>query len=421
MHLRRIGGGSGMQHSAIAASAGASMPAHWKVLGRRRCPLSLGPRAVIDQAKHDLFGTKDVQDPITASYVWLADQQGHIALGLIATLLVCLPISDVVGGLWRTILCVMAAIGIFTFWIKKEWDDYHQTLKNARGSVFGFDKADIRWNMKTALFFFALGGAVVAAGFVSPWCIGLVVALFAWPAARITYWWLRRKLAFQQAGLPYLYRLANFHGDLDAKEVSTISALANMKERTQLFWHVVFGRDVVAPSDPPVRHLLICGPLSKGKTCLAVGIGCEFAFALGRCRYLSALELLELVAREDMAGDECDDEYNDGRLIWPLRDCDLLIMDDLDVGVATRKDGALKAVSLIRPEEYGNALKQFGGPDPQLGWLAGRRSVWVIDDPQKKDEWQTAIAKLLGVANTGVMVIDLEKAGPDGKPASVAA
>jgi hypothetical protein len=26
----------------------------------------------------------------------------------------------------------------------------------------------------------------------------------------IGVWWLRRKIAFQQAGLPYLYRLANF-------------------------------------------------------------------------------------------------------------------------------------------------------------------------------------------------------------------
>ena len=36
----------------------------------------LGLRRVLAQAAHDLYGTKDVQDAITASYVWLADQMG---------------------------------------------------------------------------------------------------------------------------------------------------------------------------------------------------------------------------------------------------------------------------------------------------------------------------------------------------------
>ncbi len=49
----------------------------------------LGLRRVLAQAAHDLYGTKDVQDAITASYVWLADQIGHLALGLIPTLLYC--------------------------------------------------------------------------------------------------------------------------------------------------------------------------------------------------------------------------------------------------------------------------------------------------------------------------------------------
>src|SRR5580658_5661221 len=40
-------------------------------------------------ATHDLFGTKDVQDAITASYVWMADQIGHVFFGLALTLLPC--------------------------------------------------------------------------------------------------------------------------------------------------------------------------------------------------------------------------------------------------------------------------------------------------------------------------------------------
>jgi len=405
-----------LEHSATIASVPAAAPPAQTSPGRALCSLSLGPSAVFNQAKHDLFGTKDVQDAITASYVWLADQQGHIALGLIPTLLACWAITDYAPRPWQTLSYVAAALAIFAYWAKKEEDDYRETLARAQGSVFPFDKTDIRWNMKTALFFFALGGAAVTAGYIGRWYLVLVVLLFVWPALRITYWWLRRKLAFQQAALPYLYRLANFHGNLDEKEVGAVCALANMKERRQRFWRVVFGRDVVPQSDPPVRHLLICGPLSMGKTCLAVGIGCEFAFALRRGRYLSAQELLELMAKNDM-GQE-DDEYNDGRLIWPWRKCDLLIVDDLDVGVATCKDSALKAASLIHPEEYENALRRFAGRDPPLDWLGRRRSAWVIDDPQMSGAWQATIARLLGVANTDVMVIDLGKVK---QPAGVAA
>ena len=56
----------------------------------------LGLRRVFTQVAHDLYGTKDVQDAITASYVWMADQIGHISLGLLPTLLF--------GWIWK-LLC----------------------------------------------------------------------------------------------------------------------------------------------------------------------------------------------------------------------------------------------------------------------------------------------------------------------------
>src|SRR6516225_10916903 len=55
----------------------------------------LGLRRVFTQVSHDLYGTKDVQDAITASYVWMADQIGHLTLGLVPTLLLCWFISGV--------------------------------------------------------------------------------------------------------------------------------------------------------------------------------------------------------------------------------------------------------------------------------------------------------------------------------------
>ncbi len=62
----------------------------------------LGFRRVFTQVAHDLYGTKDVQDAVTASYVWMADQIGHLALGLLPTLLF--------GWIWQ-LLCRSLGIG----------------------------------------------------------------------------------------------------------------------------------------------------------------------------------------------------------------------------------------------------------------------------------------------------------------------
>ena len=111
----------------------------------------LGVRRVFAQVSHDLYGTKDVQDVITASYVWMADQIGHLFLGLVPTLLVAWGICAIVPDGWfQTVLIIVAALGIFSYWVYKEKTDYQDTVARA-GKIFPFDSADITWNVKTAL------------------------------------------------------------------------------------------------------------------------------------------------------------------------------------------------------------------------------------------------------------------------------
>src|ERR1700761_1236444 len=95
----------------------------------------LGVRRVFAQVSHDLYGTKDVQDVITASYVWMADQIGHLFLGLVPTLLVAWAVTAFVPESvhWlKAPLIIIGALGIFAYWVSKERQDYTDTY-NRRG------------------------------------------------------------------------------------------------------------------------------------------------------------------------------------------------------------------------------------------------------------------------------------------------
>jgi hypothetical protein len=372
----------------------------------------LGLRRVLTQALHDLYGTKDVQDAITASYVWMADQIGHVTLGLVPTLLLCWiwrgiwacwigPGGAPSGVVWYAGLAVVTVLP-FCYWLYKEIIDFHDTQQRA-GKVFTFDADDIVWNVKTALLYFGIGGLFAVASFVSGCALVIVVLLTLWPAFRVAFWWLRRKLAFQQAGLPYLYRLANFTVAIDHPTMLLVADLANLRQRTVRFWKVCFGSDPIRINDPrPIRHILLTGDLGAGKTSLAVGIGTEFAFALGIGRYLTAAKLVQIAADADHVPPRMD--YDDGRILWPWKQCDLLIIDDVDAGVKTASGATAE---LIQPADLEKALSDIGAAP--LTWLGQRRSVWVLGNAAAAPAWKEAIAGLLGIGTSEITIIDLKR------------
>jgi len=353
-----------------------------------------GVREVLAVAQHDLFGTKDVQDVITASYVWLADQMGHISLGFLPTLaLACgwhaawswLVGPDAAGDLASAhplgfVLGLVTVVGVVLgVWGYKEAADLADSRRKA-GGVFPLDAVNLRQNVYTALFYFGFGSTLAASAFLGlGWLLGALV-LEVVPALAIALWWLRRKIAFQQAGLPYLYRLASFPSHLDPAEVDAVLSVAR------------------APRESgDTAHLIVVGPLGAGKTSLAVGIGTEFAFQLGLGRYLSLTKLLQLTrttTRDIEPERKGEPEYTDGRVLWPWRDAELLIVDDVDIGVG--RDACWPPVAA-----------EFLVCD--LRWLKRRRSVWVLGENEPLDAWRHVLAGALGLEHpTSIAIVRLQ-------------
>lgn len=372
-----------------------------------------GVREVWTAAHHDLFGTKDVQDAITASYVWMADQIGHVFLGLAPTLLLCwlwngvsalpgiqafffwppppgyLPVPRPLYGGY-----VLAALPVFAYWVYKELQDRADSRANARG-VFDFDDQDIEHNVLVALQFFATGGILAVSAFVSFWALVAAFILLSVLATLSAYWWLKRKLAFQQANLPYLFRLTNFPTPIpDGAQHEAVVQLSCAPGKGKPDWR---------------RHLIITGPLDVGKTSLCVGIGTEFAFHLGLARYMPLTDLLQW-AVDLQPGNPAPNvmDYDAGRYLWPWQAVELLLIDDVDIGLGG-------VPPLVKPYELRKtlaALLQHVVPlgSPPLGWIGPKRSVWVLGETANIPEWQEALAAILGIVPAEIGVVELHQA-----------
>jgi hypothetical protein len=353
---------------------------------------------VAKQASHDLFNTKDVQDTPTVSYAWMADQFGHFALGFEITYL--LSWFALYLG-WRDprVFVGLAVAVVFVF-VVKELIDYFSKRQQAidANSIFKFNRGEILFNVWTAQAYISFGAGVAGAALARP-TLGIIALLLGTPfALALGFWWLRRKITFQQAGLPYLYRLANFPNEIDRETAEYIVEMTKPGPSSA--------------ASPIGRHLIITGVQKSGKSSLAIAIGTEFAFRMGIGLYTSLVQLLRS-AMPDEDGRPGDPDFDTGRILWPWDQSDMLIIDDVDVVSDVIERSKLDATAERQALEVriDTLIAVTSRTNPEfLKTLKERRTVWVLCDADNPTlaKWQTKIAGIMGTGPADIRTLRLE-------------
>lgn len=344
----------------------------------------------------DAYG-KEVQTAATYSYTWLADQFGHVCLGIIfdfvATVLSALVMQwvglihqfELVKGIWPGLILVV--IGA-TVW---EWKAYSSAVKQATG-VFPVDSKSLRANAIIAAAYIALGAILgfafhldlVPGAFVGAAVVVVAIALA--PA------WLRQKIIWQKASIPYLFRLADAAASIKTSDAETLQGLIQAG----------------APPATQPCQVVIGGPIGSGRTSMAAGIGTEFAFKRHKVRYLSFDCLLEFAANATNSVFP-DDPGPATICYWPWSQSQVVIIDGVGPLVASNE-----------PEREANIGRFKAMLRDHLGSVASVlrqcHTVWVLGDlrppPPRKEletvlrEFAKAIAGYCDSRDTFVIELD---------------
>ena len=336
-------------------------------------PPKISLRLLLEQFWADVYG-KEVQSAATYSYTWLADQVGHICLGILLDFgftVITYRLSAWLGwpALSAEFLGFFLTMAAVSYW---EYRAYRSDVERATGP-FPLDRKLLRKNAIIAAGYMILGGAV---GLLFHWpahyavpgfLVILLVAIVLAPA------WLRQKIIWQKAGLPYLFRLANAHHTILEPAANALQKLVRS----------------AAPPHALARQVILSGPVQSGRTSLAAGIGTEFAFLAKSVRYLSLDRLVEfaMASKPDAAPPIFCDEWGPVNVrYWPWRQAQVLIIDDISplLGSAPTSD------------HYTHFAALLGGPLRSIGdLLSTRHTVWVLGDvgsPEQLDKFAAAIS-----------------------------
>jgi hypothetical protein len=311
---------------------------------------------LFEQFKADVYG-KEVQSAATYSYMWMADQMGHVCVGILVNQITTFGARRLWQYLgWQgfaEVAGLIAAIAIVAAW---EASTFFSAERSATG-LFPLGRRLLRDNAIIATLYMALG-AVVGFGFHIgiPWSDIAFIILCTVVAIWLAPTWLRQKIIWQKAALPYLSRLAEMEPTMGEDAAKKLQALLNKG---------------APPKAKPVQ-VIVGGPVGSGRTKLAAGIGTEFAFNKVKTRYVSVQSLLEFAAAAQPPIFP-DDAGPVNVNYWPWSESQVLIIDDVGPLIAPQRG------------QHEDILTHFRGIlsdelRPVAGILARCHTVWVIGD-----------------------------------------
>src|SRR5262245_32799554 len=348
----------------------------------------------------DIAG-KEVQIAESSSHSWVANQFGHVCLGillasgvgiLLASLKVPFPWAGIVG-------CAITAVGA-SVW---EWLAYRKAVKDAAGHQFPLGEKLLRKNAIDAAAYMILGVAIAFVyrffslttfdflGIPSGWWGGFLYVLIVLEAIRRALFWLRQKITWQKAGLPFLFRLADARPIQDPVDARN---LQNLIDRT-------------LPPSVEANQVVIGGPISSGRTEFSTGIGTEFAFRDATVRYLGLATLLEFAARAKKPPFPDDQgPRNIQYCLWSVPQ--VVIIDDI---WPLLTGNAQNAIGLA--DQFRATLEQL---KPVQEVLARCHTVWVLGDARRDgqisqntlDDFARLITDFCLSQSNKTLVIELE-------------
>lgn len=315
---------------------------------------------LLEQFWRDIFG-KEVQSAATYSYLWMADQMGHVALGIILQFALTF-VFQYGFGLSDALASGVALLGIsavVSFW---EYRAYSVAAADAEAGIFPLDRTLLRDNAVIAAAYMIFGVLAGYAFHLVGWW-GAVVFLVAM-ALSIYYapYWLRQKIIWQKAALPYLSRLADVKAKIAQNVATEVQDLVDSH-----------------PGSPPWRQIILAGPVGSGRTPMLTGLGTDLAFKGNKVRYIAFDALLEI-------NDQCEPGQTmppigawgpKNIFYWPWFEAQVLLIDNVSQVVGA----GIKSVSAT---DEGSFLMQ--GLPHIRDVLCNRHTVWVFGLEDPKDE-----------------------------------
>jgi hypothetical protein len=352
---------------------------------------------VLKQFWADAYG-KEVQSAATYSYTWLADQFGHVCIGIIVdfagTLVSSLAIHYFLGPItgaeyWSLVLgLALTVIGV-SLW---ELSAYRSSVKEATGT-FPTDTKLLAANAIVATAYMSLGGVLGFAFHLTAVPALLISAAVVIVAIILAPGWLRQKMIWQKASIPYLFRLADATRSIKSEDAKLLQDII----------------DAGAPPGTKPYQVVIGGPIGSGRTSIAAGIATEFAFKNNKVRYLGLDCLLEF-AVNSVGGLYPNEDGPTTINYWPWSEAQVVVIDGVGPFVAVNE-----------PNREANFTRFQGMLQNDLKNVAdvlkNCHTIWVLGDlcpPPPRDQMGAVLASFAQAVaeycNSGTepMIVELD-------------